>query len=126
MDEILESGRPPAIGGANVNTRALDATAEMVMQDYGMTDLKTPTEIRQGDSQAPKLAPVLQNMADNMFAPKRALEAVGMGRQAGLIARSAMGGAFSPQATGGPDPITAAQRSQNLLARTKILNEKDK
>jgi hypothetical protein len=125
IGEILTSGRPPAIGGNNPRNKAMDAAAEMVMEDYGMTDIKAPNEIREGDSQAPKLPPAMQRAADNMFSPKRALDAVGMGRAAPLVARAAMGGSYSPKLTGSPDPISAAQlRREGVMDRTTIINEK--
>lgn len=126
VQEILDSGRAPAYTGTNVRNKAQDLAAEMVMADYGMTDVKSPTEIRQGESQAPKLPPAMQAAADNMFAPKKALDAVGMGRHAGLIARAASAGAYSPKNTNSPDPIMAAQADQrraNVMEQTTILNE---
>ena len=126
IGQILETGRGPAIGGTNIHNRAIDATAEMVMQDYGLTDLKSPGELRQGESQAPKLPHAMQTAADNMFAPKKALSAVGMDRVAPLVARAALAGSYSAKMTGSPDPISAVQAGQrqaDLMARTTILNK---
>lgn len=126
LDEIIASGRGPAIGGASIQNRAIDATAEMVMQDYGLTDLKSPGELRRGESQAPRLPPAMQTAADNMFSPKKALSAVGMDRVAPLVARAALAGSYSAKVTGSPDPITAVQAGQrqaDLMARTTILNK---
>ena len=127
LQDIITSGRAPSIGGTSIQNKALDATAEMVMHDYGLTDIKTPTEIRHGEAQAPKIHPRLQAQADSMFSPQRALAGTGMDKFAGAIARSAMGGAFSPKFTGSPDPVSVVQsqqRQQDLMARTTILNEK--
>lgn len=52
-------------GGRNNFTKAWDATQEMVSQDYQMTDLNT--NLRSGDSMAPKLAPHLEQQVDQVF-----------------------------------------------------------
>ena len=127
IKEVLESGQAPAMVGNSVANKAMDMTAEMVMQDYGMTDIKTPTEIRSGESQAPKLPAHMQRAADAMFNPRRALDAVGLGKVAPLIARSALAGSFSAKATGTVDPIAATQagaRHADLMQRTTMINEK--
>lgn len=48
--------------------KAIDITAETVMQDYKMTDLRS--DVRQGENMAPKLAPKLQAQADSFFGGK--------------------------------------------------------
>lgn len=52
------------IGGSNY-VKAVDTTADIVMQDHGMTDLRT--DMRAGESQVPKLPPALQAQVDGMF-----------------------------------------------------------
>lgn len=52
------------IGGSN-HVKAIDTTAEIVMQDHGLTDLRT--DMRAGESQVPKLPPALQAQVDGMF-----------------------------------------------------------
>jgi hypothetical protein len=61
---ILEQG-PPAVIGRNNMVKAVDQTAEMVMQDFKMTDLRD--NIKPGESMAPKLAAPLQKAADGFF-----------------------------------------------------------
>ena len=62
-------GKAPAVTGA-LSVRAADTTAAIVMQDYGMTDLRD--NVREGESAAPKLPPAQQAAADNFFGgPKR-------------------------------------------------------
>lgn len=127
MNEILSSGRPPGIVGANPVNRALDMTQEMVAEDYSLTNLKDPTQIRAGESQVPLIHPTQQRMADNFFSPRKALKPVGMDQFAPLIARGALAGNVSPKNTGSVDPIAAAQagaRHADLMSRTTILNEK--
>jgi hypothetical protein len=55
VEAMIETGETPGHVGANNRVKAIDATAEIVMQDYGMTDLKDNT--RQGESMAPQLTP---------------------------------------------------------------------
>ncbi|MDE2101408.1 MAG: hypothetical protein KGL39_29440 [Patescibacteria group bacterium] len=59
-------GVAPSIGGSGA-VRAADTAAEMIMEDHKLTDLRGPTETRQGEVSIPKLAPHLQYIADNMF-----------------------------------------------------------
>jgi hypothetical protein len=58
----------PAVVGS-LRVRAVDQTAEIVMTDHQMTDLRS--DVREGETMAPKLPPRLQAMADNMFARPR-------------------------------------------------------
>lgn len=57
---------PPAAVGMNNAVRAQDLTAEIVMSDYKMTDLRDARH--EGDTMAPKLDPERQRAADNFFA----------------------------------------------------------
>ena len=126
LKEIIASGKAPSISGTSLQNRALDAAAETVMQDYGLTDLKTPTEIRQGESQAPKIHPALQARADAMFNPKMALAGTAFAPFVGAVARSALGGSYSPKLTNSPDPILAVQAGQrqaDLMSRTQVILE---
>lgn len=61
---LLEQRGPPTVG-ANKVVRAVDATAEMVMEDYGLTNLKD--NIREGESMAPPLPQPQQARADAYF-----------------------------------------------------------
>lgn len=59
----VAAGKAPGIGGSNLG-RAMDEVADQTMADYGMTNLSSA---RVGEAMAPKLAPVQQAQADNMF-----------------------------------------------------------
>lgn len=62
---MLDEQRAPAqIGKSNV-VKAVDQTADIVMKDYALTDLRDG--IRPGESMAPKLAPQQQALADSVF-----------------------------------------------------------
>ena len=104
-------GTAPAIGGSIV-VRAVDYTAQTVMSDYGMTDLRS--DVREGETMAPKLAPRLQAMADNMFArPKqRGNPAAGIfGLSPRAVMQAAVSGRFQTSDT--PNPIAAQHRARD-------------
>ncbi len=61
---LMEQRAPAHIGESNI-VKAVDATAEIVMKDYGMTNLQD--NIRHGEAVAPKLPPVQQQAADAYF-----------------------------------------------------------
>ena len=114
--EFNINGRPPAMIGGNDRVRAADQAAEIIMQDHGLTDIKGVTDVREGESSAPKLPGRLQQMADNMFQPQKQMQGVGMGHLAGRVAQSAMSGGYSPAFTGAPDPIAMAQAPRKTVA----------
>jgi hypothetical protein len=72
----MSSNRAPATIGANISVKAIDETAKIVMQDYGMTDLRT--DVREHETASPKLAPVLQAQADNFFVGRGRRQQVGV------------------------------------------------
>ena len=104
MAKIIEEQRAPGHIGDNNQVRAIDKTAEIVMADHGMTDLKD--NIRPGEAMAPKLPPAMQAASDNFF-NANPLKDRGMGsKQAELIKRRALAGAYrnmsvSPQVISG-------------------------
>ena len=53
VEAMIETGQTPGHIGANVHVKAIDIAAQIVMEDYQMTDLKDNT--RQGDSMVPNL-----------------------------------------------------------------------
>lgn len=65
MAKIIEEQRAPATIGDKVGVKAIDKTAEIVMADYGMTNLQD--NLRPGDTMAPKLPGPMQQAADSMF-----------------------------------------------------------
>jgi hypothetical protein len=92
LAQMIEDQRAPAHIGDKIVVKAVDKTADVVMTDYGLTDLKD--NIRPGESMAPKLAPPMQAAADNFF-NKNPLQSQGVGsRQAQLLGRRAIAGAF--------------------------------
>ena len=65
LKRMLAEQQPPAQIGNKMIVKAVDATAEITMQDYGLTDLKD--NIRPGENMVPKLPPQQQAMADSYF-----------------------------------------------------------
>jgi hypothetical protein len=101
------SNRAPAAVGMSNQVKAVDETARITMEDYGLTDLRT--DVRQGETAAPKLPGKLQHMADTMFSGGTNRGGMMRGINTGQLARRAMGGAFSPSRTHSPDPISVIQ-----------------
>lgn len=65
VEDIVISRKAPSVGGTSNFNKAWDATQEMVAVDYQMTDLNT--NLRAGDSMAPKLRPDLEQQVDQVF-----------------------------------------------------------
>ncbi len=87
--------------------KCVDKTADIVMHDYHMTNLKD--NVRVGETMAPKLAPVLQSRADNMFGGKRRNN---MGIDTAKIAKRAMSGQLrDPKSY--VDPVAALHRAES-------------
>lgn len=97
----LTSNRAPATIGASVGVRAIDETANIVMQDYGMTNMRD--DVREGESATPKLPPAQQTMADNYFGGPKGRRTRMPGFNAGASVAAALSGRLS-------DPVST-QRS---------------
>jgi hypothetical protein len=96
LTRMLESGQAPAHIGQNVRVKAIDTTANIVMEDYKFTNLKDRVE--PGEGVAPKLPPQQQAMADNYFGGG-SMKAAGLNKkQTDLLGRRAIAGAFRDMA----------------------------
>lgn len=108
----VSAGRAPGIGG-NIMVKAMDATANMVMADYSMTDLASA---RQGESMAPKLPPEQQRRADAFFDPGARASLFGgnglMGQMVNGMAASAIATANSAPRAGEIDGISAIHQQR--------------
>lgn len=113
------------MGNSNF-TKAMDTTAEIVMRDYGLTDLQD--NLRAGDSMAPKLQGTdatgipLEQRVDQVFKPQKPI----MGQQtAGGLNRALTGqinaGKFAGQS--GARDITARAQNSGYKVPTNILHE---
>lgn len=125
LAKIIAEQRAPEHIGDNPMNRAIDRTAEVVMTDYGLTDLKD--NVREGDTIAPKLPTVgesgmkLSEAADKFFAGPGALQKEGMSRQAQILGAQAIAGSFANMAAN-PARLTAAKKGAPPL--TLVRTEK--
>jgi hypothetical protein len=86
---IIAEQRAPGVNGSTM-VKAIDQTAQIVMQDHGLSNLKD--NIREGDIMAPRLPPAQQKLADNFFVnPRTGVSANGNKRQSARLARLARG-----------------------------------
>jgi hypothetical protein len=105
----VSDGKAPAVGGSQ-HVRAVDYTAEMVMKEQGMTDLRD--DVREGETMAPKLPHRLQQQADNFFVGAgKARARIPMGQ---LMNSAQAGSVVTP--TGNPDPIAQAHADRRKPA----------
>lgn len=93
----LSSNKAPAAIGGNLRNKAIDETAHMVMQDYGMTDMRD--DVREGESSAPKLPARQQAMADNYFGGPKGRRMTMPGMNPGRLAAAALSGGLSDAAS---------------------------
>jgi predicted nucleic acid-binding Zn-ribbon protein len=127
LTAMLAEQRGPAQIGANNVVRAIDTTADIVMTDYNMTNLKD--NVRAGESVAPKLDdPKKQQLADNYFAPTGGMPVISApgerkitmpARQMSSLGRRAIAGAFRGMAVA-PTAVTPnAAKGQSPLTRVR-------
>lgn len=124
MRAMLESQTPPAqIGRGEVGiiSKAIDTTAQIVMEDHKLTDLKD--NVREGDILAPRLPPEQQMKADGFFSGEAVRQRNGLNaKQMQLIGRRAMAGAYRGMALN-PNDVTGGRKGEPALrpVRTEIL-----
>jgi hypothetical protein len=110
---MIESGQTPGITGRNPVVGIIDQTAQDVMSDYKLTDLKD--NIRPGEAMAPSLPGKGQVAADNFFSAGAG--ATGMGKkQADFVSRRAMQGAYRHMAVA-PTDVFPGQKGESPLWR---------
>lgn len=119
VQQMNESHQAPSMGKSNF-TKAMDATAEIVMKDYALTNLQD--NLRAGDSMAPKLRPELEQQVDSVFKPQKPI----MGQQGASTLNKALtaninAGRYASQ-SGGADIAARAQNS-GYKVPTNILHE---
>ena len=108
---MIESGQTPGITGRNPVVGIIDQTAQDVMSDYKLTDLKD--NIREGESMAPSLPGKQQIAADNFFQANKG--ATGMGaKQAAFVGRRALAGAYRSMAVA-PIDVFPGQKGESPL-----------
>lgn len=112
------TGVVPSIGGSLI-AKAVDTTAEIVMEDYKMGDLRS--DVREGESMAPKLAPKLQALADGMFSRPRGNGNPNniMGLPTNALIKAAVGGRWNTPDTVNPVAVQHKAKSRpaiNIIA----------
>lgn len=125
QNDIITAQKAPSVGGS-ARAKAIDATAQIVMQDYGMTDINLGSSLRDGDTCAPKLQGTdasgvsLEQRVDQVFAPQpnKVMGMQGSNNLNRALMSQINAGAYRNQA----DPV---RRQQNTGATipTTILHE---
>jgi hypothetical protein len=96
---MLEEQRAPGQLVKGPMTKVIDQTSEMVMKDYGLTNLND--NMREGDIAAPKLPPAQQRAADSFFSGAEVARAAGGARlqaKVNAMGRQAIAGAYRSSA----------------------------
>lgn len=110
----------PTPKSAQTQIKAIDTTADIVMQDFKMGDLKD--SVRTGDIMAPKLPPAQQAKADNFFSMGR------KGSNSPFNARQIAGmvnsGGLRPEANGAINPVARMHQNRTKMA-TQIIASTD-
>lgn len=115
----LTSNKAPATVGMNVRVKAMDETSNIVMRDYGMTDLRD--DVREGESMAPKLPPVQQAMADGFFGGGKRANVNGHSINMAKHARAAMSGGLRDSVS--TDRSIVSMHRNRSVPPTHILNK---
>jgi hypothetical protein len=121
LAKMLDEQRAPGQIGNNVVVKAIDKTANIVMEDYNITDIKD--NIRQGESAAPKLAPKMQAAADNFFNHPAVNSR--KAKQIQALGQRAIAGAFAHRAIN-PHALVGGQKGEKALTyvRTEKIRER--
>ena len=115
MDRILSEQRTPGVNGST-GVKLIDKTAEIVMADHNMTNLKD--NIRVGDSMAPRLPFHQQQAADNFFqGPSKANPA--QQRRFKQLGALALRGAFAKNAIN-PAAVLPGQRGESVIRKIGV------
>lgn len=91
---------------SKIQNKAVDVTANIVMEDYKMGDIKD--DVRPGETMAKNLEPRLQKSADNFFSGNKK-KSNAMPQNAAKLAKTAMAGGFRDRSY--RDPVAAIQPS---------------
>jgi hypothetical protein len=93
----LSLNKAPASIGGNIHVKAIDETAKIVMEDHGMTDLRS--DVRESETMAPKLPPILQAQADNFFGGPKGRRSIPGINPANHVRAALTGGLRDPLST---------------------------
>jgi hypothetical protein len=115
LAEMLESRRAPAQIGNKPIVAQIDRTAQIVMEDHGLTDLKD--NIREGESMAPSLPSDQQRKVDGFFGGNNVPSLQGAThreRQMKALGRKAIAGAFKDVAIN-PNAVLGGKQGESPL-----------
>lgn len=122
MAAIIEEQRAPATIGDSPVIKAIDRTAEIVMQDHGLTDLRD--RVYEGEPVAPKLPPDKQRAADSFFTGAEVRRQVGprVSKQMDILGRRAIAGSFRNMALNPAQVVPGARGDPalRLVRKEKI------
>lgn len=115
MAAVITEGRGPGQVGSNFS-RAADATANMVMKDYNLTNLRDDS--RPGESSVPKLPAAQQERADAFFGTSQKVTNPFLQAQLQRATMAARSGALAPQSHNAIDRVLGSKHRVPV----KILN----
>lgn len=92
-EAMLESGQGPTVIGANPRVRAVDKTAEIVMADYRMTNIRD--NVREGENMVTTLPQAQQEKVDNYFKAQPLRNRGFSSQQVNALKQKAISGAFA-------------------------------
>lgn len=118
-----KDGKAPQIMTPSNHNKAIDQTAEIVMQDYNMTDIKMDTSLRAGDNCVPKLSHELERKVDAVFDNKAKNNVMGMAgdKLTSSLMNQINAGAFRSYG----DPVARQQADPSLRPKTNVMYHHD-
>lgn len=119
IEAAAKSPRNNVIRPGGNFTKAMDMTADIVMKDFGMTDMKD--DFRPGESCAPKLPPSQQARADAFFSAGRGQRRGQLPPNAAMMGKAAIKGAYARPTI---DPIAAVHSAKHKIQVTEIFEKK--
>lgn len=119
QQSLLSKFMSPTPKSTQTQIKAIDTTADIVMQDFKMGDLKD--SVRTGDIMAPKLPPAQQAKADNFFSGGKKNGLPFNTRQVAAMVNS---GGLRPEANGAMNVVANMHRNRTR-APTQIIASTD-
>jgi len=111
-----------SMGGTNAH-KAFDKTAEIVMQDYGMTDINMNSNVRDGDNLVPKLRADLEERVNKGWGDKPN-KVAGM-QHAGASLNKAITSQINSNSFKGSGDVVARQQKTGYKVPTNFIGEFD-
>lgn len=109
--------------GGSAGSKAFDKTAEIVMKDYGMTDINMNSNSRDGDNMVPKLRPDLEARVNKGWGNKPN-NVMGM-QSAGASINTAITNQINSNSFKGSGDVVARQQKTGYKVPTRFVGEYD-